>query len=138
MPEGTWLKNLWIYTRCWKKFVSRRASFEPQRKISLHAAPDLAILGDCDAFKQILLIALDNALKHSDGDIAVTGAQIGINVEIRVQDSGEGIPPEKLEHIFDRFYRGEEATAIPGFGLGLPIAKALVEGQDGTILMESE
>lgn len=111
---------------------------DPQRKITLQAAPDLSILGDCDAFKQILLIALDNALKHSAGDIAVTGVRIGTNVEIRVQDSGEGIPPEKLEHIFDRFYRGEEATAIPGFGLGLPIAKALVEGQDGTILMESE
>lgn len=54
-----------------------------------------------------------------------------------MQDFGEGIAPEKLEHIFDRFYRGEE-TAAPGFGLGLAIAKSLVEGQGDTIRIESE
>jgi len=111
---------------------------EPQRKIILKSAPDLAILGDRDALKQVLLIALDNALKHSAGDIAVTAGFKGTNVEIRVHDSGEGISPEKLEHIFDRFYRGEDTSTIPGFGLGLPIARALVEGQGGTIMMESE
>jgi signal transduction histidine kinase len=50
----------------------------------------------------------------------------------------EGIAPEKLEHVFDRFYRGEDASTIPGFGLGLPIARALTEGQDGEISMESQ
>lgn len=59
-------------------------------------------------------------------------------IEIRIQDFGEGIPPETLEHVFDRFYRGEDASAIPGFGLGLPIAKTLVEGIGGEIQMESE
>jgi two-component system, OmpR family, sensor kinase len=110
---------------------------DPQRVITLEAA-DLSILGDRDALKQILLIALDNALKHSTGDVAV-GAQLnGQQVEIHVQDSGEGIPPEKMEHIFDRFYRGEEASTLPGFGLGLPIAKSLVEGMGGEITVESE
>jgi signal transduction histidine kinase len=108
----------------------------PQRKITLDAA-DLSILGDQDALKQVLWIALDNALKHSSGDIMVSAAQKDAQVEIRVQDFGAGIPPEKLEHIFDRFYRGEEATA-PGFGLGLSIAKSLVEGQGDTIRIESE
>jgi len=55
-----------------------------------------------------------------------------------VQDFGEGIPPEKLERIFDRFYRGESAATIPGFGLGLPIAEALTEAQGGEIHLESE
>ncbi len=45
---------------------------------------------------------------------------------------------KSLEHIFDRFYRGEENTIVPGFGLGLPIAKALVEGMGGEIAIESE
>jgi hypothetical protein len=49
-------------------------------------------------------------------------------VEICVRDHGEGIPPEILAHVFDRFYRGEDQLTIPGFGLGLSIAKALVEG----------
>jgi signal transduction histidine kinase len=81
---------------------------------------------------------LDNALKHSSGDVEVTARQKGSQVEIRVQDVGEGISPEKLEHIFDRFYRGDEASTIPGFGLGLSIAKTLVDGMGGEIVMESK
>jgi signal transduction histidine kinase len=63
---------------------------------------------------------------------------LGKQVEIRVQDFGEGIPAEKLEHVFDRFYRGDDTSTIPGFGLGLPIAKTLVEAQGGEITMQSE
>jgi signal transduction histidine kinase len=48
-------------------------------------------------------------------------------IEIHVRDFGEGIAPEILPHIFDRFYRGEDQNTIPGFGLGLPITKTLVE-----------
>jgi len=111
---------------------------DPQRQIQLEAALDLRILGDRDAVKQILLIGLDNALKHSTGNIMVNAKRQGAQVEIRVQDFGEGIPLEKLEHVFDRFYRGDDDSVIPGFGLGLPIARSLVERMDGTIGMESE
>jgi signal transduction histidine kinase len=86
----------------------------------------------------VLLIALDNALKHSTGDIHVTGTRKGTQVEIRVQDFGEGMPPDKLQHVFDRFYRGDESSTIPGFGLGLSIARTLVNGMGGEIAMESE
>ena len=111
---------------------------DPQRKIQFEALTGLEVLGDRDALKQVVLIALDNALKHSTGDIHVTAQKLGEQVEIRVQDFGEGIPPEKLEHVFDRFYRGDDDFTIPGFGLGLPIAKTLVEAQDGEITLESE
>lgn len=110
---------------------------EPQRKISLDV-PNLSILADQDAFKQVMLILLDNALKHSAGDILVSAIQQDMQVEINVQDHGQGLPPEKLEHVFERFYRGQKAGSNQGFGLGLPIAKSLVEGQGGTIAMESE
>jgi signal transduction histidine kinase len=111
---------------------------DPHRHIILAASPDLTIMGERDAFKQVLVIALDNALKHSDGDIIVDAGRRGNQVEIRVQDHGNGIPPEKLAHVFDRIYRGDDSSTIPGFGLGLPIAKALVEGQEGNISIESE
>ena len=62
----------------------------------------------------------------------------GKQAQIRVQDFGEGIPTDKLEHIFDRFYRREDAAALPGFGLGLPIAKSLVEKMEGEISMQTE
>ena len=106
--------------------------------ISLDAALSLKSLGDRDAIKQVFLITLDNALKHSSSDVNVTAKQEGTAIEIHVQDLGEGISPEKLSHVFDRFYRGEEDTVMPGFGLGLSIAKALVDGMDGEIDMESE
>jgi signal transduction histidine kinase len=55
-----------------------------------------------------------------------------------VRDVGPGIDPETLQHVFDRFYRGEASPAVPGFGLGLSIAKSLVEGQGGVITIESQ
>ncbi len=112
-------------------------ALDPARDIRLEAEA-LTIQGDRDALKQILLIGLDNALKHSSGPVQVTARRNGSQAEIRVQDFGPGILPETLEHIFDRFYRGEDSLTMPGFGLGLPIAKALVEGMGGAISMESE
>jgi len=111
---------------------------DSKRNIQTDIAQNLQITGDRDALKQILLIALDNALKHSTGEILVNAKRNGKQIEIRVQDFGEGIPADKLEHVFDRFYRGEDAATIPGFGLGLPIAKSLVERMNGVIEIESE
>jgi len=118
--------------------VRQARQLDSQRGISLDAVTNLKVMGDRDAIKQVLLIALDNALKHSTGNINVTSKAKGTQVEIRVQDFGEGMSSEKLEHIFDRFYRGEDSSTIPGFGLGLAIAKTLVEGMGGDIEMESE
>jgi two-component system, OmpR family, sensor kinase len=111
---------------------------DPERQIDLMVPSGLSIMGDRDALKQVALIALDNALKHCDGEISVSAKRTEAQIEIRVQDCGEGIPSEKLEHIFDRFYRGDEVAAIPGTGLGLAIARSLVVSQNGTITMESE
>ena len=111
---------------------------DPKRNIQLDSVQDLKMLGDRDAFKQILLVALDNALKHSTGDIKVDAKLLGSQIEIRVQDFGEGMSPEKLEHVFDRFYRGDDVSTVPGFGLGLSIARSLTERMGGEINMESE
>lgn len=100
--------------------------------------PDLTVLGDRDAVKQILISLMDNALKHTPGVITVSAQTEGGMVQLVVQDSGPGIAPELLEHIFDRFDRGETGNGVPGFGLGLPIARALAEGQGGSIAIESE
>ncbi|MFT3895538.1 MAG: ATP-binding protein [Anaerolineales bacterium] len=108
------------------------------RNIQLDAIQDLKMLGDKDALKQILLIAVDNALKHSTGDVNISAKRLGKQVEIRVQDFGDGMSPEKLEHVFDRFYRGEDVSTVPGFGLGLSIAKSLTERMGGEIKMDSE
>lgn len=99
---------------------------------------DVAVTGDQDALKQVLLSLADNALKHTTGPITVTAAIAGGNAEITIRDSGPGVDPEALPHIFERFYRGKKARTRPGTGLGLPIAKALIEAQNGTISVESQ
>lgn len=110
---------------------------DPGREIR-QDAQDVVLRGDRDALKQVLLILLDNAVKHTRGDITVIAEQRGDQVELRVSDCGPGLSEEALQHVFNRFYRGEADQRIPGFGLGLAIAKALVEGQGGVISMESE
>jgi len=118
--------------------VRQARQLDSQREIQMEVSQGLSAAGDRDAIKQVLLVALDNALKHSTGNINVTAKQNGAQVEIRVQDFGEGIAPEKLEHVFDRFYRGNDEAVTPGFGLGLSIAKTLVNEMGGEIRMESE
>jgi two-component system OmpR family sensor kinase len=109
----------------------------PQREISEDAQP-LSVLGDRGALKQVLLILLDNALKYTQGPIQVSAAELGGEVVLGVADHGPGMAPETLEHLFDRFYRGEADPDVPGFGLGLSIARALIEEQGGMIHIESQ
>jgi len=114
-------------------FLLYKGTFEIHESVE-----DVTALGDRDAIKQILLVLLDNALKHTSGPVSLNAAAADGHVELSVQDSGPGISPEQLEHIYDRFNRGEADPSIPGFGLGLPIAKALAEAQGGSIQIESE
>lgn len=111
---------------------------EPTRQIEWSAAQPTTVLANADAIKQVLLILLDNALKHTAGTVRVMlGGQDG-QVRLSVQDQGPGIPPDMRQRIFDRFYRGDESRSTPGFGLGLAIAQVLVEAQHGAITVESE
>jgi signal transduction histidine kinase len=110
---------------------------DPDRQINQDIPPKLEIIGDRDAFKQVMVILLDNAIKHSDGKIDVQAQLDDTGVEILVRDYGDGIAPDVLQHVFDRFYRGEDRAIVPGFGLGLPIARALVEGMGGEITIKS-
>jgi len=110
----------------------------PQRQINSTISDHLEIIGDRDAFKQVMLILLDNAIQHSDGVVDVHAQQKDAQIEISVRDYGAGMDEETLAHIFDRFYRGEDRTNIPGFGLGLPIAKKLIESMGGKIDIESK
>jgi two-component system OmpR family sensor kinase len=128
--------------------VCRQAMLlDVDRTITCDSLLDVTIVGDQDALKQVLLILIDNALKHTSGPITVSviaGEPLGMknplgpSVAISIRDSGPGIAPEILSHVFERFYRGEDAGETSGLGLGLPIAKALVEAQDGKLTVESQ
>ena len=102
--------------------------------------PDVHV--DQDRMAQVLANLVDNALRYtaSGGEITLGARAEGPVTMIRVQDTGEGIPPQDLPHVFDRFYRGDSARSEDGgeSGLGLAIAKAIVEAHGGTISVDSD
>ena len=112
----------------------------PKRTITCETLPDAAGVGDRDALKQVFLILLDNALVHTPSNAAVNVSTSIANahIAISVRDTGAGIAPSVLTHIFERFYRGEVSRTGASTGLGLAIAKELVEAQGGTIIVESK
>ena len=99
---------------------------------------------DGDRLRQVLLVLLDNAVKYTPapGNITLAahrGQSGGLRLDVR--DTGIGIPPESVGHVFERFYRvdpsRERSSVQGGSGLGLSIAKGLVEAQGGVISLES-
>jgi len=119
--------------------VCHQAKFlASDRSIAYAQLPDATVVGDRDALKQVLLILIDNALKHTTGRITVTAQVIEAGVTISVHDTGPGIGSDILSHLFERFHRGDSRLNQEDSGLGLAIAKALVEAQGGTITVESQ
>ena len=105
--------------------------------------PDLPLVDvDPGRVRQVLRNLLDNAVAHTPdgGQITVTAAAAGGEVMISVRDSGVGIAPEHLPHVFDRFYRADKSRTrqTGGAGLGLAIAKQLIMAHGGSISATSE
>lgn len=102
---------------------------------------DLAIMADPFRLEQALENLVVNALRHTPhgGSVRLTARREGGEVVLTVSDSGEGIPPEHLPFVFDRFYKATSAdgTASPGSGLGLSIVKAIVTRHGGRVSAES-
>lgn len=99
----------------------------------------IVVHADPDYLKQLLLILVDNACKFTppSGEVRIDAAVENGHVRVLVSDTGTGIDPRDLPHIFDRFYRGRNAAGITGTGLGLAIARWVVEQHGGTIEVES-
>ena len=102
-------------------------------------APDAALLCDRDWMLEALGNLVKNAFDHTDaGDaICVIWQQSAGLVQIQVQDTGRGIHAEDLPHIFKRFYRSRFSNDTQGIGLGLPLAKSIVEANGGTLEVDS-
>ncbi len=104
--------------------------------LSLARVEPLRINGSPDRLKQMLTNLVDNALKFtpSGGTVTLSLRRTGDYAVIRVQDTGMGIPQEDLPRIFDRFYQSDKArTHTGGFGLGLSIAKWIIDAHKGTV-----
>ena len=96
---------------------------------------------DAGKIGRVLANLVSNALQHTPagGHVHVRATRFGEAIQIEVRDSGEGIDPEDLPHVFDQFYRGEKSRSrdTGGSGLGLAIAKGIVEAHGGRIGAES-
>ena len=103
--------------------------------------PDLVAEGDPVLLRQVMIGLLSNACAYTSAPGTVTlrasrGAQNSVTIE--VQDTGKGIPPDEQDRVFDRFYRGSGMLEGEGFGLGLSIAKRMVNVMGGRIGLRSE
>ena len=122
--------------------------------VALHGEVELSLPDDSDdglagglcamtdpvRLEQVLTNLVGNAVKFTrpGGQVAVRVASVGDSITVAVLDTGIGIEPEALEHVFDRFYRATAlADGIKGTGLGLSIARQMVEAQDGTLTVSS-
>ena len=96
-------------------------------------------LADRAAVQEVLLNLLDNAIKFTDpqGTIRLSAQQAGPTLQVTVEDSGEGIDPAQLPHIFERFYKADRSRSSEGAGLGLALAKHIVQAHGGRIWAES-
>jgi len=106
--------------------------------ITLAEPPPVTLLGDADRLKQVFFNLVDNALKHTPtgGVVSLQVSLLNSWIRVTVRDTGEGIPPDSLPHIFDRFYRAPGQSH--GSGLGLSIARWIVEQHSGRITVGSE
>lgn len=122
-------------------------SFEPQYRakgVSLVSDVDSglpAVIGDPERTGQVLTNLLDNALRHThSGDrVEITARRRGDTVAVAVADTGDGIPAEHLDRVFERFHRVDAARDREhgGAGIGLAIAKAFVDAQGGQLTADS-
>ncbi len=115
----------------------------PEKRLELMGPGDgqLPMIGDPGHIGDVISVLVDNAAKYTPvgGRVTLRTARRRGLIEIEVSDNGPGIPPEELDSIFDRFYRRDSSRSkeTGGFGLGLAIAKSLVEGMGGTISVTS-
>ncbi len=113
-------------------------------KIEIGRIEPVRVRGDEESMRRIMVILLENAIKYTRTEKGKGGGKITVALErleteavLRVSDTGIGISESDLPHIFERFYRADQARSRAGTGLGLAIAQTLVEQLDGRITADS-
>lgn len=122
-----------------RKHFAFRAEQE-EKEISLTGDDTITLLCDRDWLTEAIDNIVKNALDHTKkGDcVYIEWKQFASVVQIVIKDNGYGIHPEDLHHIFKRFYRSKFSKDIHGIGLGLPLAKSIIEAHNGTVEVDSE
>ena len=121
--------------------LAQRYAYEKGVEIRSRISEHLMVNGSPERFSRLVDILLDNAVKHtpSGGIVEVVLSREKNHAVLSVRNSGEEISPVALPHVFDRFYRADSARSreTGGYGLGLAIAKSIVENAHGKISAKS-
>lgn len=112
-------------------------------QLKISEIDQVQVKGDADRLKQVLVNLISNAIKYTPGNGMVTLelSKVDNQSKLVIRDTGPGIPPEDLPHIFERFYRAEKSrtrSKTSGFGLGLSIAYWIINNHGGHIDVESQ
>lgn len=140
--EQVTLERVALETICLASLQAVRPQYL-HKGVDLHCepiSPDLRVEADPLRSEQVLTNLLGNALRHTPagGEVVLWASEEGDRVAMHVKDTGSGIPPHALPHVFKRFYRADSSRpSHGGSGIGLTIAKYFVEAQGGQIFVES-
>lgn len=112
---------------------------QEKKQFIIKGTPNETVICDMDWTSEAIGNLVKNALDHTEagGIISVTWESTPTMLRILVSDNGSGIAPEDIHHIFKRFYRSKYSLNTPGIGLGLSLAKSIIEGQGGVISAQS-
>jgi signal transduction histidine kinase len=121
------------------KDVTLRVIPEDARPFSAEAPAAVSVFADRVRLEQVAANLLDNALKYTaaGGEVFLEVAREGSRALLIVRDTGSGIRPDELPHIWDRLFRGDASRTERGLGLGLSLVKAVVEAHGGTATVTS-
>ncbi|MBA3723607.1 MAG: HAMP domain-containing histidine kinase [Candidatus Levybacteria bacterium] len=128
-------------TECVASALKKVKSLAKRKNITIDKEiTDAIVTGDRNSMKEVFVILLDNAIKYSppQSEIHITSEMAKNVVTINVIDNGIGIAKKDLLHIFERFYRADKSRNEEGYGLGLSIARKMVETHNGSITVQSK
>ena len=113
---------------------------QEKKQIIVNGTSNQVIMCDMDWTSEAIGNLVKNALDHTEigGIIKITWESTPTMIRILVSDNGSGIAPEDIHHIFKRFYRSKYSLNTPGIGLGLPLAKSIIEGQESSGVRNSD
>lgn len=114
--------------------------FEKNLILEEKIEPDIYIMGESSSLQQVIAILIDNAIAHSKGKVIASLSRKGKEVLLTISNTGDPIPVDEQDKIFERFYRADSARnrSDGRYGLGLAIAKSIIESHQGKIRVQCE